>query len=88
MSADIDATLAERGEQYGNFLDQASLACSIKRILHRGRSWEQLAPDQQEALDFIAVKISRILTGNPNHFDGWHDIAGYAELVAKRIKPK
>ena len=33
----------------------------------------------------IAVKISRILTGDPSHADNWHDIAGYATLVERRL---
>jgi hypothetical protein len=29
----------------------------------------------------IFCKITRILTGDPNYTDNWHDIAGYAKLV-------
>jgi hypothetical protein len=38
-----------------------------------------------EALDMIAVKISRILTGDPNYSDNWHDIQGFAKLVENRL---
>jgi len=34
------------------------------------------------------VKLSRIIYGNYNHVDHWDDIAGYALLVADRIKDK
>ena len=33
----------------------------------------------------IVHKIARILAGDPNHADHWHDIAGYAILVEERI---
>lgn len=36
----------------------------------------------------IAVKIARILVGDCNHPDHWHDIAGYATLVADRLEGK
>jgi hypothetical protein len=83
--SEIDATLEERNKTHGDFLDDASLAQHLKRVIHRHKGWERLGPDQQEALDHISTKISRILNGNPNHFDSWHDIAGYAQLVAKRL---
>jgi hypothetical protein len=41
---------------------------------------------QRESLDMIAHKIARILNGNPNVHDHWHDIAGYATLVANDLK--
>jgi len=44
-----------------------------------------LAHDQQEALDMICHKIGRILNGDPDYADNWHDIAGYAQLVADRL---
>jgi hypothetical protein len=41
-------------------------------------------PDAQiEALDMIALKLSRILSGQANFKDHWDDIAGYAKLGAE-----
>lgn len=45
-----------------------------------------LDPDQREALEMIAHKIARILNGDPNYADSWHDVAGYATLVADRLQ--
>jgi hypothetical protein len=39
---------------------------------------------QCEALEQIATKLARLLTGDPNHADHARDIAGYAELLARR----
>jgi hypothetical protein len=53
--------------------------------MHSADNWTGLAPDQQEALEMIQHKIARILNGDPDYFDNWHDIAGYATLVAMRL---
>jgi hypothetical protein len=36
-------------------------------------------------LDMICHKIGRIINGDPDYADSWHDIAGYAQLVANRL---
>jgi len=45
-----------------------------------------MGEDQWEALEMIATKLSRIVNGNPNKIDNWDDIAGYATLVADRLR--
>jgi hypothetical protein len=34
----------------------------------------------------IATKMSRIVNGNPDKIDNWDDIAGYAKLVADKLR--
>jgi hypothetical protein len=87
---EIDAILGKRGEQYGSFMQSADTVVRIKSIMHNAvaRNNVHLYPDQLQALDMIATKISRIVHGNPNHLDSWIDIAGYATLVADRIQGK
>jgi hypothetical protein len=34
----------------------------------------------------IFHKLARIANGDPNYHDSWHDIAGYAKLVADRLE--
>lgn len=85
--SDIGKTLEDRGAQYGSYADQAVIACAIKDAMYSARNWP-LAPDQREALEMIAVKMARILNGNPDHHDSWFDIVGYAKLVADRLAPK
>lgn len=82
---DIDNTLAERGARYGRFRDHAEIAQSIKESMWERPGWERLADDQRQALEVIADKIARILNGDPNYHDSWHDIVGYAKLVADRL---
>lgn len=85
MSA-VDATLAERGERYGTFMNNAMIAQLLKAVMVQGGSWDTMKADQREALEVICQKISRIVTGDPNYVDNWHDIQGYAKLVEDRLK--
>lgn len=80
----VESTLKERGSRYGDFKDQAHLAVIFKETM-RCYGWEKLAPFQKQALDTIVEKISRILSGDPNYADNWHDIQGYAKLVEDRL---
>lgn len=82
---DVEETLAEREKQYGSFQSKALTIQQIKETMRNVRGWENLDDDMRESLEMIATKIGRILYGDPNHFDSWHDIAGYAKLVADRI---
>lgn len=83
---DISETLAVRETRYGEYMEVASIAQNIKYVMQQTANWNKLAPDQMESLDMIANKIGRILNGDPNYDDSWHDIAGYATLVADRLR--
>lgn len=85
----LEKTLADRGEQYGDWRHQADLAQKLKTVLreHAEAHGVKLEPFQAESLDMIFNKISRIGNGNPNHADSWHDIAGYATIAMLRIAP-
>ncbi len=80
--------LDKRAEQYGTFMRNADITIKLKQVIHNAmvREDTQLYPDQLQALDMIAAKIGRILTGNPSHLDSWVDIAGYAKLVSDRLQ--
>ena len=82
----IEQTLSERGGRYGAFIDQGRIEQNIKEVMRNTPNWEKLAPDQKSALEMIAVKISRILKGDPKYADNWHDIVGYAKLVDDRLQ--
>lgn len=86
MTETIDATLAERGTRYGKFTHHARITQHLKQVIFHYKSKADLDDDQVEALEMIAHKIGRILNGDPNYHDSWTDIAGYAELVAKRLR--
>jgi hypothetical protein len=85
---ELDTVLDKREEQYGSYMQSADTAIKIKSAMHNAiaRNDLHLYPDQLMSLDMIAVKISRIVNGNPAHRDSWLDIVGYATLVADRLK--
>jgi len=77
--------LDARAKTHGSFEANAEMSQALKlRIGSAGNLG--LSDTQREALDMIALKISRITTGNPNIKDHWADIAGYATLVANTLE--
>lgn len=82
----LNEVLEERGKKYGRFRDNAWIAQSLKTVIRGGMSYDALEVDHAEALDMIAAKISRIVTGDPDYPDNWDDIAGFATLVAERLR--
>lgn len=82
----IHDTILQRNPIHGDWSDNARIANMLKLTFHGETGWEALNVEQQEALDLIAVKISRILSGDPMHADHWHDIAGYATLAERATK--
>jgi len=83
--ADVLSTLSERGNRYGKFAEHARITQNIKRAMQDSPNWSTLTPSHREALEMVAHKIGRVLNGDPNYADSWHDIAGYASLVDKEL---
>lgn len=81
----VQSTLNARENSHGDFRDNGAVMQELKNIVHGTTNWESLALHQREALDMICHKIGRILCGDPNHADHWHDIAGYATLCENII---
>lgn len=81
----IEGTLEQRGSRYGAFPRHALITQAVKRAMADSPNWSKLRADQREALEMIAHKIGRILNGDPNYHDSWHDIVGYAKLVADSL---
>lgn len=93
----LEHTLDERGSRYGRFSNNAKVSQAIKDAMMDGFAASPTIPDCKldanmavilEALDMIALKISRIVTGDPTYVDNWHDIAGYAAIVEKHLNEK
>lgn len=83
---DIQKTLSERKEKYGDFRDHAQLSTDLKMIMRCGNSWMETSPYMKEALEMIQHKIARILNGDPTYEDSWVDIIGYAQLALDRLR--
>lgn len=39
-------------------------------------------------MTMIATKMARIVNGDPDYLDNWHDIQGYAKLVQQELEKK
>ena len=79
-----DKLMEERKTTHGGYTEQSlvyhEIANSISAI-------EQLTtPGMKQALQMIAVKLSRIVVGNCNTIDHWLDIAGYATRVVEELE--
>ena len=89
VTTNVADTLAERGKRYGSFAGHAEITQKLKEAMMMHDNcipWKtRLSRSQRESLDMIVHKIGRILNGDPNYADSWHDIAGYAKLVEDEI---
>ena len=83
---DINETLDQRQKTHGIFTDHAQISQKLKAIISVQYNYGGLEDDKKEALEMIMHKVARILNGNSDIHDHWHDIAGYATLVANRLK--
>jgi hypothetical protein len=87
-TTDVAGTLKARGDKYGTFIGNATIAQGLKRVVyeHAKVHSKEFTDDQMEALDMICTKLGRIVNGDPNYADSWLDIAGYAKLVSDRLE--
>lgn len=85
MNKSTEAVIPNRDNQHGGMESVGAIAQQLKRNIRSGKNWSQLTPGEQEALDMIAHKISRILSGNdPHDFEHWTDLAGYAHAAMRK----
>lgn len=87
IMTDRDPLLQEREKTHGSFYANAEIAQQLKALFREhGYGQDNMQADSRvkavyrEALDMIALKLSRILSGQANFKDHWDDIAGYAKL--------
>lgn len=85
-SGGINSTLNERGSRYGSFSEHARVTQNIKRAYQNSRTWKGLPDDMKEVLEMLAHKAGRILNGDPNYKDSWHDMIGYTKLIEERLE--
>lgn len=83
---DIRKTLDEREKTHGLFATHADISQGLMQVCERAGYKTKLSWPQCEALEMILHKIARIINGNPDHHDHWHDIAGYAQLIADMLR--
>ena len=84
MTSDL---LNGRAKTHGRFEDNAAVGQMLRGFFRSREQWANMTVVQREALDMIAGKISRILSGQGGYADHWDDIAGYAKLAAHGGQP-
>lgn len=78
---DSHALLTERGTTHGKFSDNAYMGQALRELFRSSDHWREMHAVQREALDMIACKVSRILSGQADFADHWADLEGYARLA-------
>lgn len=78
--------LVDRGKTHGNFGDNARVSQAIKRIFRAELGWDMLTDTEREAMDMIALKFSRLLSGKALELQHWEDVVGYARLAENLAK--
>ena len=61
-------------------LKTSKMPCASLQV---GTSWLRI---KSRHYTVIADKVARMLNGDPDYVDNWHDIIGYATLVETRLK--
>ena len=80
----VEETLKERGERYGSFDGYAVQLEALKNAVDLEASCLNCV--HKAGMEMILTKIARIMNGDPDYVDNWHDIAGYATLVERDIE--
>lgn len=83
----ITQTLKQRKKTHGDYTKTAEVIQKIKATMQESPNWDKLTYTQKETLEMTAHKIGRVLSGDPDVADHWHDIAGYCTLQEKLCEP-
>ena len=88
MAMSIEETLAQRQKTHGDFSSHAAVSQAMKKAMRQSAGWGGLSDDKKEALEMLAHKIARILNGNPDTHDHWHDIEekAYINCAARELR--
>lgn len=87
---ETEQLLKERSSVHGDATQQFNVAQALKSLFRNYVSEDKFPNPESylvaiEALDMIAVKLSRIMVGKPDYQDHWDDIAGYAKIYSKYL---
>lgn len=81
----IVETLAERQSTYGDFSKVAEMTQGLLFVMSQ-YGYSDMPDTHKESIHMIASKLARIVNGDNNHLDSWHDIGGYSKLIENLIK--
>ncbi len=78
-----EALLSERGTTHGDFHCNAQFGQALRALWRTSPHWASMPPEHREALDHMAGKFSRILSGQSTFRDHWDDVSGYSALASR-----
>lgn len=78
-----EALLDNRHVTHGDFRSNARISQLIKSVFRATEHWQHLDDTEKEAMDMIAIKFSRVLSGKSLERQHWEDVEGYARLVVR-----
>ena len=79
--------IPNRDHKHGGLIAVGDTSQQIKIAIRVSRNWHLLPNSGREALDMIAHKIGRILSGaDPCDPEHWEDVAGYAQAFMREQK--
>lgn len=81
----VELTIRDRAPTHGDFAARSKIEQALVDVMECSGGWHRLKPFQKSAARMIAVKLSRILNGNPDYIDHWTDLGGYSESVAREL---
>jgi len=73
--------LTDRQSTHGSFEDNARISQGLKEWMRGSPGWSKLTDVEREAMDMIALKFSRVLSGKSLEKQHWEDIVGYGQLA-------
>lgn len=81
------ALLNTREATHGDYGVNAGVSQAIKAVFHGSPEFNsKLSPEMKESAEMTATKFGRIVAGDPSNPEHWEDIAGYATLIAERLR--
>lgn len=75
-----------RQSTHGDFRTNARLSQHLKAVFRSYDGWDHLDDVEKEAMDMMALKFSRIISGRSLERQHWEDVEGYAHLALKECK--
>lgn len=76
-----ETLLSERQTTHGDFRDNAHNGQALRELFRSSPRWSGMHEIHREALDQIAGKLGRILSGQATFADHWKDVSGYSTLA-------
>ena len=81
----LQDTLKVRKNVHGNFCESAVTHDKLMDVVWNTPNWSHMDAAKRRSIHMICEKLSRILWGDYNFADHWHDIAGYATLIDQQL---